>query len=135
MCEGQHVYNPTFTRVSVFHVLCPCLICFLRSHDMLNLRFLSSNCPKMNSIHTNTACITCFFQYYYNKRWTYINNPSTYSSYYRRILFFSHPNVLEACGVLTPLHILVEGEHQLEKSLDKRAAQYPGFGTNVQDDK
>merc|ERR1712186_173761 len=78
VCGGHYVYNPSLKRFLSFHFQFPFLLCGFRILHLFYLHFLSSNNPLRNST----------------------NN---------KISSFSHPdNALEACGLLTPLHIVPE---------------------------
>ena len=107
VCGGHYVYNPTLKRFFVFHFLFPFLLCgFLMLH-IFNLHFLSSNNPLRNSTNNKIP----FFPFIISKD-IYVSILIFYL-YFLQIHFgissFSHPdNALEACGLLTPLHIVPE---------------------------
>ena len=107
LCGGDYVYNLTLKRFFVFHFLVPFLLCgFLLCH-FLNLHFLSSNNQLSNS--TNNKIV--FFPFIISK--DFYGKILILYLYLLQIHFgfssFSHPdNALEACGLLTPLHIVPE---------------------------
>merc|ERR1712018_249619 len=107
LCGGHYIYNPTFKRFFVFHFLFPFLLCGFLLYHIFNLHFLSSNNPLRNSINNKIP----FFPFIISK--DFYGNILILYLYFLQIHFgfssFSHPdNALEACGLLTPLHIIPE---------------------------
>merc|ERR1711976_654506 len=99
LCGGYYVYNPTLKRFFVFHFLFPFLL--------FTLHFLSSNNPLRNSNNNKIP----FYPFIISK--DLYGNILILYLYLLQIHFgfssFSHPdNALEACGLLTPLHIVPE---------------------------
>merc|ERR1712137_1362599 len=99
LCGGYCVHSPTLKRFFVFHFLLPFLLCGFVILHIFNLHFLSSN----NKIP--------FFPFIISK--------DLYFGFMIFVLYFlqinfgfsslSHPdNALEACALLTPLHIVPE---------------------------
>lgn len=107
LCGGHYIYNPTFKRFFVFHFLFPFLLCGFLVYHIFNLHFLSSNNPLRNSTNNKIA----FFPFIISK--DLYGKILILYLYLLQIHFgfssFSHPdNALEACGLLTPLHIVPE---------------------------
>lgn len=107
LCGGHYIYNPTFKRFFVFHFLFPFLLCGFLLYHIFNLHFLSSNNPLRNSTNNKIA----FFPFIISK--DLYGKILILYLYLLQIHFgfssFSHPdNALEACGLLTPLHIVPE---------------------------
>ena len=108
VCGGYYVYNPILKRFFIFHFLFPFLkISFIILH-IFNLHFLSSNNPLSKCQLNNKIPFLPFIiskDFYGNILILYL--------YFLLIYFgfssFSHTdNALEACGLLTPLHIVPE---------------------------
>lgn len=107
LCGGHYIYNPTLKRFFVFHFLFPFLLCAFLLFHIFNLHFLSSNNPLRNSTNNKIA----FFPFIICK--DFYGKILILYLYLLQIHFgfssFSHPdNALEACGLLTPLHIVPE---------------------------
>lgn len=107
LCGGHYIYNPTLKRFFVFHFLFPFLLCGFLLFHIFNLHFLSSNNPLRNSTNNKIA----FFPFIISK--DFYGKILILYLYLLQIHFgfssFSHPdNALEACGLLTPLHIVPE---------------------------
>merc|ERR1712232_1035831 len=107
ICGGYCVHSPTLKRFFLFHFQLPFLLCgFLLLH-LFYLHFLSSSNPLRNSTNNKIP----FFPFIFYKDFfgfilvlclyflqTHLGIPS-----------LSHPdNALEACALLTPLHIVPE---------------------------
>merc|ERR1712165_477704 len=107
LCGGYCVHNPTLKRFFLFHFQLPFLLCgFLMLH-IFNLHFLSSNNPLRNSTNNKIP----FFPFIISKD-IYVSILIFYL-YFLQTRFgvssLSHPdNALEACALLTPLHIVPE---------------------------
>merc|ERR1712019_268408 len=107
ICGGYCVHNPTLKRFFLFHFLLPFLLCGFAVLHLFYLHFLSSLNPLRNSTNNKIP----FFPFHSSKRflWSHSNSLSIFSSNSFRGLFLSHPdNALEACALLTPLHIVPE---------------------------
>ena len=107
LCGGHYIYNPTLKRFFVFHFLFPFVLCAFLLFHIFNLHFLSSNNPLRNSTNNKIA----FFPFIISK--DFYGKILILYLYLLQIHFgfssFSHPdNALEACGLLTPLHIVPE---------------------------
>ena len=106
LCGGHYIYKPTLKRFFVFHFLFPFLLCaFLLFHIFLSNHFLSSNNPLRNPNNNKIA----FFPFIISKDFDgqililYLHLFQIHFGFSS----FSHPdNALEACGLLTPLHIV-----------------------------
>merc|ERR1711972_516474 len=107
LCGGYCIHNPTLKRFFVFHFLLPFLLCAFLLFHIFSLHFLSSNNPLRNSTNNKIAFLP------------FIISKDLYGKilvlylYFLQIHFgfssFSHPdNALEACALLTPLHIVPE---------------------------
>merc|ERR1712077_16827 len=100
-------YNPTLKRFFLFHFLLPFLLCAFLLFHIFNLHFLSSNNPLRNSTNNKIA----FFPFIISK--DLYGKILILYLYFLQIHFgfssLSHPdNALEACALLTPLHIVPE---------------------------
>ena len=107
VCGGHYVYNPTLKRLFLFHFLFPFLLCGFRILHLFYLHFLSSNNPLRNSTNNKIP----FFPFIFHK--DFFGFILILCLYLLQTHFgissFSHPdNALEACGLLTPLHIVPE---------------------------
>merc|ERR1712117_964438 len=107
LCGGYCIHNPTLKRFFVFHFLLPFLLCAFLLFHIFSLHFLSSNNPLRNSTNNKLA----FFPFIISK--DLYGKILVLYLYFLQIHFgfssFSHPdNALEACGLLTPLHIVPE---------------------------
>jgi len=107
LCGGYYVYNPTLKRFFLFHFQFPFLLCSALIIHLFYLHFLSSNNPLKNTINNKIP----FFPYIISK--DFYAFTIILSLYLLQTNFgistFSHPdNALEACGLLTPLHIVPE---------------------------
>merc|ERR1711903_402856 len=103
VCGGYCVHNSTLKRFFLFHFLLPFLICIF---VVLHL-FYSSN----NSLRLNTNNKIPFFPFILLKDLIGLN--IVLCLYFLQTHFgissLSHPdNALEACALLTPLHIVPE---------------------------
>merc|ERR1712226_137332 len=99
VCGGYCVYNPTLKRFFLFHFQLPLLLFYLH--------FLSSNNPLRNSTNNKIP----FFPFLFQK--DFFGFILILCLYFLQIhcgvSSLSHPNnALEACALLTPLHIVPE---------------------------
>jgi ubiquinol-cytochrome c reductase cytochrome b subunit len=107
LCGGHYIYNPTLKRFFVFHFLFPFLLCGSTIFHIFNLHFLSSNNPLRNSTNNKIPFYPFIISkdLYGNILILYLYLLQTHFGFSS----FSHPdNALEACGLLTPLHIVPE---------------------------
>merc|ERR1711976_91929 len=107
LCGGHYVYNPTLKRFFVFHFLFPFLLFGLLILHIFNLHFLSSNNPLRNSSNNKIP----FYPFIISK--DLYGNILILYLYFLQTHFgcasLSHPDkALEACALLTPLHIVPE---------------------------
>merc|ERR1712014_51065 len=105
VCGGHCVYNPSLKRFFSFHF--PFLLCGFRILHLFYLHFLSSNNPLRNSTNNKIP----FFPFIYQK--DFFGFILILCLYFLQTHFgvssLSHPdNALEACALLTPLHIVPE---------------------------
>merc|ERR1712019_161212 len=107
VCGGYCVHNPTLKRFFLFHFQLPFLLCgFLLLH-LFYLHFLSSSNPLRNSTNNKIP----FFPFIFYK--DFFGFILVLCLYFLQTHFgissLSHPdNALEACALLTPLHIVPE---------------------------
>merc|ERR1712173_387542 len=107
ICGGYCVHSPTLKRFFLFHFQLPFLLCgFLLLH-LFYLHFLSSSNPLRNSTNNKIP----FFPFIFIK--DFFGFILILCLYFLQTHFgissFSHPdNALEACALLTPLHIVPE---------------------------
>merc|ERR1712108_116703 len=104
---GYCVHSPTLKRFFLFHFLLPFILCGFRILHLFYLHLLSSNNPLRNSTNNKIP----FFPFIFQKDvfgliivlcLYFLQTHSGVSS-------LSHPdNALEACALLTPLHIVPE---------------------------
>jgi len=107
LCGGYCIHNPTLKRFFVFHFLLPFVLCAFLLFHIFSLHFLSSNNPLRNSTNNKIA----FFPFIISK--DLYGKILVLYLYFLQIHFgfssLSHPdNALEACALLTPLHIVPE---------------------------
>merc|ERR1712137_512413 len=107
VCGGHYVYNPTLKRFFHFHFQLPFLLCGFIILHLFYLHFHSSN----NPLRLNTNNKIPFFPFIFQKDFFGLN--LVLCLYLMQTSFgissLSHPdNALEACGLLTPLHIVPE---------------------------
>merc|ERR1712066_126924 len=107
VCGGHYVYNPTLKRFFLFHFQFPFLLCGFIFLHLFYLHFLSSNNPL--PMLTNNKIP--FFPFIFLK--DFIGLILILCLYLLQTHFgissLSHPdNALEACVLLTPLHIVPE---------------------------
>merc|ERR1712039_209327 len=107
VCGGHYVYNPTLKRFFLFHFQLPFLICGFVILHLFYLHFHSSN----NPLRLNTNNKIPLFPFILLK--DFVGFILILCLYLLQTHFgissFSHPdNALEACGLLTPLHIVPE---------------------------
>merc|ERR1712211_93716 len=107
ICGGYCIHNPTLKRFFIFHFVLPFLLCGFLILHIFNLHFLSSNNPLRNSTNNKIP----FFPFIISKD-LYGNILVLYLCFLQTHWGFSslsHPdNALEACALLTPLHIVPE---------------------------
>merc|ERR1712150_117806 len=104
---GYCVHSPTLKRFFVFHFQLPFLLCGFAVLHLFYLHFLSSNNPLRNSTNNKIP----FFPFIYQK--DFFGLILILCLYFLQTHFgvssLSHPdNALEACALLTPLHIVPE---------------------------
>merc|ERR1711920_558424 len=107
VCGGYYVYYPTLKRFFLFHFIFPFLLCGFLFLHLFYLHFLSSNNPLRNSTNNKIP----FFPFIFLKDlFGFILILCLYFlQTHFHISSFSHPdNALEACALLTPLHIVPE---------------------------
>merc|ERR1712117_622622 len=102
---GYYVHSPTLKRFFLFHF--PFLLCGFSIQHLFYLHFLSSNNPLRNSTNNKIA----FFPFIFQK--DFFGLILILCLYLLQTHFgissLSHPdNALEACALLTPLHIVPE---------------------------
>merc|ERR1711953_1428212 len=107
VCGGYGVYNPTLKRFFLFHFQLPFLLCGFIVVHLFYLHFHSSN----NPLRLNTNNKIPFFPFILLK--DFIGLILVLCLYFLQTHFgvssLSHPdNALEACALLTPLHIVAE---------------------------
>merc|ERR1712019_196459 len=107
ICGGYCVHNPTLKRFFLFHFQLPFLLCGFVVLHLFYLHFHSSN----NPLRLNTNNKIPFFPFIFLK--DFFGLILILSLYFLQthygISSLSHPdNVLEACALLTPLHIVPE---------------------------
>merc|ERR1712113_467752 len=104
---GYCVHNPTFKRFFIFHFLLPFILCGFTILHIFYLHLLSSNNPLRNSTNNKIP----FFPFIFQK--DVFGLIIILTIYFLQTNFgissLSHPdNALEACSLLTPLHIVPE---------------------------
>merc|ERR1712087_625990 len=104
---GYCVHSPTLKRFFLFHFQLPFLLCGFAILHLFYLHFLSSNNPLRNSTNNKIA----FFPFIFQK--DFFGFILILCLYFLETHFgvssLSHPdNALEACALLTPLHIVPE---------------------------
>merc|ERR1712077_128443 len=104
---GHGVHSPTLKRFFLFHFQLPFLLCGFAILHLFYLHFLSSNNPLRNSTNNKIA----FFPFIFQK--DFFGLILILCLYLLQTHFgissLSHPdNALEACALLTPLHIVPE---------------------------
>merc|ERR1712228_1167958 len=107
ICGGYCIHNPTLKRFFLFHFIFPFLLCGFIILHLFYLHFHSSN----NPFRLNTNNKIPFFPFIFLK--DFFGLILILCLYLLQTHFgvssFSHPdNALEACGLLTPLHIVPE---------------------------
>merc|ERR1711878_154271 len=107
ICGGYCVYSPTLKRFFLFHFQAAFLLCGFRILHLFYLHFLSSNNPLRNSTNNKIP----FFPFILQK--DFFGLILILCLYFLQTHFgvssLSHPdNALEACALLTPLHIVPE---------------------------
>merc|ERR1712217_169993 len=107
ICGGYYVYNPTLKRFFLFHFQLPFLICGFVILHLFYLHFHSSN----NPLRLNTNNKIPFSPFILLK--DFVGLILVLCLYFLQSNFgissLSHPdNALEACALLTPLHIVPE---------------------------
>merc|ERR1739838_352090 len=107
VCGGYCVHNPTLKRFFLFHFQLPFLLCGFIVLHLFYLHFISSN----NPLRLNTNNKIPFFPFILLK--DFVGLILIFCLYFLQTSFgissLSHPdNALEACALLTPLHIVPE---------------------------
>merc|ERR1711874_137091 len=107
ICGGYCVHCPTLKRFFLFHFIFPFLLCGFLFLHLFYLHFLSSNNPLRNSTNNKIP----FFPFIFLK--DFFGFILILCLYFLQTHFgissLSHPdNALEACALLTPLHIVPE---------------------------
>merc|ERR1712225_232887 len=107
ICGGYCIHNPTLKRFFLFHFQLPFLLCGFIVLHLFYLHFHSSN----NPLRLNTNNKIPFFPFILLK--DFIGLILVFCLYFLQTHFgissLSHPdNALEACALLTPLHIVPE---------------------------
>merc|ERR1712151_451788 len=107
ICGGYCVHRPTLKRFFLFHFIFPFLLCGFLFLHLFYLHFLSSNNPLRNSTNNKIP----FFPFIFLK--DFFGFILILCLYFLQTHFgiyaLSHPdNALEACALLTPLHIVPE---------------------------
>merc|ERR1711979_87936 len=107
VCGGYCVHSPTLKRFFLFHFQFPFLLCGFMILHLFYLHFLSSNNPLRNSTNNKIP----FFPFIFLK--DFFGFILILCLYFLQTHFgissLSHPdNALEACALLTPLHIVPE---------------------------
>merc|ERR1711935_825574 len=107
VCGGYCVHNPTLKRFFLFHFQLPFLVCGLLLIHLFYLHFHSSS----NPLRLNTNNKISFYPFIFLK--DFLGLILSLCLYFLQTHFgissLSHPdNALEACGLLTPLHIVPE---------------------------
>merc|ERR1711862_316811 len=106
-CGGYCVHNPTLKRFFLFHFILPFILCGFIVLHLFYLHFHSSN----NPLRLNTNNKIPFFPFIFLK--DFFGLVLVLCLYFLQTHFgissLSHPdNALEACALLTPLHIVPE---------------------------
>merc|ERR1711933_650238 len=107
LCGGYCVHNPTLKKFFLFHFQIPFLLCGFAILHFFYLHFHSSN----NPLRLNTNNKIPFFPFIFKK--DFFALILILCLYFLQTHFgvssLSHPdNALEACALLTPLHIVPE---------------------------
>merc|ERR1711865_1315957 len=107
VCGGYCIHSPSMKRFFSFHFQLPFLLCGFVILHLFYLHLLSSNNPLRNSTNNKIS----FFPFIFIK--DFLGLILILSLYFLQIYFgissLSHPdNALEACALLTPLHIVPE---------------------------
>jgi ubiquinol-cytochrome c reductase cytochrome b subunit len=107
LCGGYCVYSPTLKRFFLFHCVLPFLLCGFVILHLFYLHFHSSN----NPLRLNTNNKIPFFPFILIK--DFFGFLVISCLYFLQVHFgvssLSHPdNALEACALVTPLHIVPE---------------------------
>merc|ERR1711870_198133 len=107
ICGGYCVHNPSLKRFFLFHFQLPFLLCSFVVLHLFYLHFLSSNNPFRNSTNNKIS----FFPFIFLK--VFFGLFLILCLYFLQTHFgvssLSQPdNALEACALLTPLHIVPE---------------------------
>merc|ERR1712194_218038 len=107
LCGGYCVYSPTLKKIFLFNFILPFLVCGFVVLHLFYLHFHSSN----NPLRLKTNNKIPFFPFIFLK--DFFGLILILSLYFLQTHFgvssLSHPdNALEACALLTPLHIVPE---------------------------
>merc|ERR1712093_466838 len=122
VCGGYCVCSPTLKRFFLFHFQLPFLLCGFATLHLFYLHFHSSN----NPLRLNTNNKIPFFPFILQKDFfgfILILCLSMLQTHFG-VSSFSHPdNALEACALLTPLHIVPEWYFLCQYALKSCAQQ------------
>merc|ERR1711862_350494 len=126
VCGGYCVHSPTLKRFFVFHFLLPFLLCGFIILHIFYLHFHSSN----NPLRLNTNYKIPFFPFILLK--DFFGFILVLCLYFLQTHFgissLSHPdNALEACALLTPLHIVPEWYILCQFAMLKAVPKNAGF--------
>merc|ERR1711981_852490 len=107
ICGGYCIQGPTLKRFFIFHFVLPFILCGFVIIHLFYLHFYSSH----NPLRLNTNNKVPFFPFIFIKDFVFVF--VIFCLYFLQIHFgtstLSHPdNALEACPLLTPLHIVPE---------------------------
>merc|ERR1712050_815742 len=122
VCGGYCVHNPTLKRFFLFHFQLPFLLCGFGILHLFYLHFHSSN----NPLRLNPNNKIPFFSFNFQK--DFFGLILILCLYFLQTHFgissLSHPdNALEACALLTPLHIVPEWYFLCQYALKSCAKQ------------
>merc|ERR1712038_201787 len=107
VCGGYCVHNPTLKRFFIFHFILPFILCGFLFLHLFYLHFHSSN----NPLRLNTNNKIPFFPFVIIKDLLglVLSLVVTLTQTHFGVATLSHPdNALEACALVTPLHIVPE---------------------------
>merc|ERR1712115_245519 len=107
VCGGHCIYNPTLKRFFLFHFQFPFLLCGFRILHLFYLHFHSSNNPlRLNTNNKYHFSLFIFLKDFFG--FILILCLYFFQTHFG-VSSLSHPdNALEACALLTPLHIVPE---------------------------
>merc|ERR1712217_1000412 len=134
ICGGYCVHSPTLKRFFLFHFQAAFLLCGFAVLHLFYLHFLSSNNPLRNSTNNKIP----FFTFILQK--DFFGLILVLCLYFLQTHFgissVSHPdNALEACALLTPLHIVPEWyflcQYAMLKAVPNKNAGFIIFLTSI----